>query len=313
MNPVVLTVTMNPALDKTVQVSQVKLGGLNRIGDVRMDAGGKGINVAKVLRSFGIEAEAWGIAGGRQGQVLRDCLEQAGVSFSLQEGPGETRMNMKVVDSANLLTTEFNEPGIRLDSDQLRLFKEKFSDRLDGVRYVVLGGSLPPGTPADYYGTLIEAAHRKQIPVLLDADGDAFARGADAGPFAIKPNLHEWEQYCGCTFTGDRELRESAVQVMRDKGITIVHISLGAEGSLLVHEKGAFRTRPYPIRPASTVGAGDSMVAAMVYGLVQGLPLERIARLSSAAGTVTAALPGTQVCSLAEMLRQESNVELTKL
>ncbi|WP_438448697.1 1-phosphofructokinase [Gorillibacterium sp. sgz5001074] len=312
MKPNVITVTMNPSLDKTVTVPHAALGRLNRIQDVRTDAGGKGINVAKVLKSFGVPVAAWAIAGGYQGRVIEEKLRAADIPTEFMEAPGESRTNLKVVDAETLVTTEFNEPGIRVDADLLQRFTARFVEGLDGVSYAVLGGSLPPGAPPDYYRILIEAARTRGVQVLLDADGEAFQRGIAAAPYAVKPNLHELESYLGEKLESEEEVA-AAAKLLIAKGVKLVQISMGAEGSILADESAAYRARPFPITPGSTVGAGDSMVAAMVHGLLQRLPLDGIARLCSAAGTVTASKPGTEVCTLEEVAGKLELVGLSRL
>lgn len=311
MNPNIVTVTMNPALDKTVSVDKVELAGLNRIKDVRVDPGGKGINVAKVLQGFGVSVSALGVAGGYQGRLLRDKLEVAGIPCSFEEAEGETRVNMKVVDESTRLTTEFNEPGITVGGEVLDRFTVRFAEALAQAGFAVLGGSLPPGAPVGYYRRLIEAARKQGIPVILDADGPAFAAGIEARPYAIKPNIHELEHYFRRSLDTDAELVEAAREIIRDKGVTLVLVSMGGDGSILVSGTEAYRAKPFPIKPLSTVGAGDSMVAAMVYSLLHNRTLPEMARLTSAAGTITASKPGTQVCSIAEVEEKLNQVELT--
>lgn len=313
MNPSVVTVTMNPAVDKTVSVDRVELAGLNRIKEVRIDAGGKGINVAKVLNGFGIRVAALAVAGGYQSRLLRDKLERAGIPCGFEEAEGETRVNLKVVDESTRQTTEFNEPGLEVNGAVLDRFTSRFADSLDGTAYAVIGGSLPPGAPAGYYRTLIEASRDRNVPVILDADGPAFAQGIEAQPFAIKPNIHELEHYLRRKLSRDGQLVAAARELIREKGVQLVLVSMGGDGSILVSETEAYRAKPFPIQPLSTVGAGDSMVAAMVYSLLGGRSLEEMARLTSAAGTITASKPGTQVCGIDEVEAKLSQVELVTL
>lgn len=310
MNPAVVTVTMNPAVDKTVSVDKIELAGLNRIKEIRMDAGGKGINVAKVLSGFGVSAAALAVAGGYQSRLLRDKLEQAGITCGFEEAQGETRVNLKVVDESTRQTTEFNERGIQVNEALLDRFTLRFAGALEGAAYAVIGGSLPPGAPAGYYRTLIEEARKRKVPVILDADGPAFAEGMEAKPYAIKPNLLELEHYFGRTLADDKQLVMAARELIRTKGIELVLVSMGGDGSILISGTEAYRAKPFPIQPLSTVGAGDSMVAAMVYSLLGGRTLPEMARITSAAGTITASKPGTQVCTLDEVEARLSQVEL---
>ncbi|MEV5026844.1 1-phosphofructokinase [Paenibacillus sp. LPE1-1-1.1] len=306
----VITVTLNPALDKTVTVEQFEYGGLNRIKEMRTDAGGKGINVAKVLKLFGIEVNALGFTAGYQGQVIRDQLEKLGVHSAMIEAEGETRINLKMVDESTKQTTELNEQGFAVDAPLLEQFRELFKTKAAEASIIVLGGSLPPGTPPDYYQTLIEIARELGIKTILDADGEALARGVEASPFAIKPNIHELEALLGEKLGTMEEVIRGA-KTLIDRGIEYVLVSMGAEGSLLVNRTEAVRASPFPIVPVSTVGAGDSMVAAMVYSFLEGKSIEETARWTSAAGTITASKPGTQVCTLQEVMHSVQRVALT--
>ncbi|MDQ8738874.1 1-phosphofructokinase [Paenibacillus sp. LHD-38] len=312
MKPVspVITVTLNPALDKTVTVDQFEYGGLNRIKEMRTDAGGKGINVAKVLKLFDIDVNALGFTAGYQGQVICDQLEKLGVHSAMIEAAGETRINLKMVDESTKLTTELNEQGFEVDAPLLEKFRELFKTKAAEASIIVLGGSLPPGTPSDYYRSLIESARALGIKTILDADGEALALGVEASPFAIKPNIHELEALLGERLGSMEEVIRGA-RILIDRGIEYVLVSMGAEGSLLVNQTEAVRASPFPIVPVSTVGAGDSMVAAMVYSFLEGKSIEETARWTSAAGTITASKPGTQVCTLHEVMESVQMVTLT--
>ncbi|MDQ0871917.1 1-phosphofructokinase [Paenibacillus sp. V4I3] len=305
----VLTITLNPALDKTVTVENFVLGGLNRIKDWRMDAGGKGINVAKVLKNFSVDVTAWGLCAGRQGNVLTDTLSSLGIPNWFVQAKGETRTNLKVYVEHTRETTELNEPGFTVDDDVLNQFLDRFRTDVRHVSLVVLGGSLPKGIPGDFYKTLIQIANEAGVRTVLDADGEPFVHGIEAVPYAIKPNIHELESFFGESFRTDEEIIDAARRLI-SKGIAYVAVSLGGEGSILVTETEAIRAKPAPITPLSTVGAGDSMVAALIYCMLHGMSLEEAARWSSTAGTVTALKPGTQVCTLAEVEEKLGSVNI---
>lgn len=306
------TVTLNPAVDKTVTVENFSFGELNRIKTIRTDAGGKGINVAKVLQRFSVPVKALGFQAGHEGKVILEKLREQGISSYLIEAEGETRTNLKVVDERTKQTTELNEAGFSPSEALLEEFVERFESSLCEASLVVLGGSLPPGTPVDYYRRLIELANRKGVRTILDADGEALARGIEAVPFALKPNIHELEALFDSTFTTDEQIVSAAQQLIR-QGISYVMVSMGGEGSILVSEREAIRAKPFPITPLSTVGAGDSMVAAMAYSFVHGKSLEDMARWTSAAGTVTASKSGTEVCTLDEVQDKLELVNIFRL
>ncbi|MUG45778.1 1-phosphofructokinase [Paenibacillus woosongensis] len=303
------TVTLNPAVDKTVTVEHFAPGELNRIKTMRTDAGGKGINVAKVLHSFSVPVIAWGIQGGHQGKIILDKLSEQGIPSRFIEAEGETRTNLKVVDEHTKQTTELNEAGSIPSRELLEQFLACYEAGLDEAAIVVLGGSLPPGTPADYYRRLIEIANRKGVRTILDADGEALARGIEAVPFALKPNIHELETLFGTKFTSEEQI-VSAARGLVSKGMSYVLVSMGGGGSILVTKEEAYRARPFPITPLSTVGAGDSMVAAMAYCLLDSKTTAEMARWTSAAGTVTASKSGTDVCTMDQVEESLDRIEI---
>lgn len=312
MNSPVVTVTLNPAVDKTVVIGKLQVGGLNRVQDVRIDPGGKGINVAKVLIQFGVNVIATGLIGGSQGQQLLKQLERENIQGNFLQSEGETRVNLKIVEEETKLTTEINEPGILINPEVLNNFSEKLSLLLNHASVIVLGGSLPPGIPEAIYKDYIELANRKGVKTILDAEGVALEEGIKARPFAVKPNIYELEKLIGKRLTTNQEII-SAGKSLVQKGVSLVMVSMGEQGSIVLTEKEAYRATPFTITPQSTVGAGDSMVATLVYSLLQGYSLEEIARWTTTAGTVTASKTGTQVCTLEEVQHFLPKVQVSKI
>lgn len=312
MGSTVVTVTLNPALDKTVTLSELKIGGLNRVRDLRIDPGGKGINVAKVLKKFNVNVIAAGFVAGFQGQQLLKQLERDAIEVCFVDVRGETRTNLKIVDEKVKVTTEINEPGFNVLPEDMECLGRKLSKLLSRASFLVIGGSLPPGAPNHIYRDYIEMANSKGVKVILDADGGALREGIKAQPFAIKPNLHELEQLVGRNLTTTEEI-VSAGKQMVGQGISLVIISMGSQGSIVLDQKEVYQVTPFPISPKSTVGAGDSMVAALVYSLLENKPLADIAIWATTAGTVTASKSGTQVCTLAEVQKFLSQVHALKI
>lgn len=300
MKPYVVTVTLNPAIDKTIVVESLTVGEVNRVKSSRLDAGGKGINVAKVLQQFAVEVTATGFIGGAQGQLLHQYLaaEQIGVDFL--EVPGETRTNLKIVDDSTGITTEVNEAGFTVASSELERLKEKLAGLLEGGSFLVLSGSLPPCTSHAIYRELIEMACSKGVKTILDADGEALQEGIKAAPFAIKPNIHELEKLVGRPLPDTAAILQAASAILA-QGVSLMIVSMGAKGAVIVDQTQAFWAKTGTILPGSTVGAGDSMVAALVYAWRRRFSLAQIAQWVTAAGTVTASKAGTQVCSMAEV------------
>ncbi|MBZ4646434.1 MAG: 1-phosphofructokinase [Clostridia bacterium] len=312
MKTSVVTVTLNPALDKTVTVSSLKTGGLNRVKDIRMDAGGKGINVAKVLKKFEVDVLAAGLIAGFQGQLLLEYLEAEGIKTSFLKIPGETRTNLKIVEEKTKITTEVNEAGFLVTQEDLKRFSDNLLHLMDQTCILVLSGSLPPGVPETIYKDYIEIANAKGIKTILDADGKALEEGIKALPFAIKPNIHELENLAGCKLLEEKDVVLAGRHLI-EKGINLVVISMGSEGAIVLNDKETYRVKTFPIKRESTVGAGDSMVATLAYALLNNKPLEEIAKWITTAGTITASKPGTQVCTLAEVQQSLHQVHAFKI
>ncbi|ULO09078.1 1-phosphofructokinase [Paenibacillus sp. 19GGS1-52] len=312
MKKLVITVTLNPALDKTVTIDGLEVGGLNRVNDIRTDAGGKGINVAKVLKGFHEEVSAVGYIGGHNGKLILERLEQEDIRHSFTETLAETRMNLKVVDSNVQVTTEINERGGTVSVPERNLFHESLRLLLEEAYILVLGGSVPPGIESSEYALLIEAARSKGVKTILDADGDALRYGLKAGPDVIKPNIHELEQLVGTTLATEQEIVRAARQLIAE-GTHWVIVSMGGEGSVAVSKEEAIRARPFSIKPESTVGAGDSMVAAIASSLIHGRSLTDTLCWATAAGSVTASKPGTQVCGPEEVIARLQDVGITSI
>ncbi|MFC0214566.1 1-phosphofructokinase [Paenibacillus chartarius] len=312
MKPTVLTVTFNPSLDKTVVLDQLRVGGLNRARQVRLDAGGKGINVAKLLHGFQVPVVAAGVCGGAEGGELTALLQKAGIDVDFVEVAGRTRTNLKIVDHSLQVTTEINEQGAEVNPRELQAVMDRIRANLDNATHLVLGGSLPPGVPTNVYAELIRNAKSRGIITVLDTDGEALKEGLAAAPYAVKPNIHELEQLCGRRLQSDAEIVEAGKQLLAG-GVSLLLISMGGKGSIAMNEREALRVTPFPVTVKSTVGAGDSMVAAMVYCLLNGKPLSDIAAFTSAAGTITASKEGTQVSSLSEMLEHVHRVAVAPL
>ncbi|HEX3033049.1 MAG TPA: 1-phosphofructokinase family hexose kinase, partial [Bacillota bacterium] len=255
---------------------------------------------------------AAGMVAGFQGEQLKKQLEGESLEYNFSTVPGETRTNLKVVDEALNVTTEINEPGFTVTGEQLKDFSDRLSGLLDEAGCLVIGGSLPQGAPDHIYRDFIELANGKGVRTILDADGPALREGIKARPYAIKPNLHELEQLVGHKLATSQDII-AAGRGLLEQGIALIIISMGSKGSIVMDDKEVYQVTPFKITPKSTVGAGDSMVAALVYALLGNKSLEEIALWATTAGTVTASKSGTQVCTLAEVQNLLSQVTTTKV
>ncbi|MER7950957.1 1-phosphofructokinase family hexose kinase [Streptomyces sp. NPDC096079] len=276
----ILTVTLNTALDLTYRVPALVPHASHRITQVIERPGGKGLNVARVLAALGYETVATGFAGGATGATLRDLLAETPVRDELVETAGPTRRTVAVVDTASGDTTQLNEPGPTVTAAEWTGFRTRFTRLLDGAAAVALCGSLPPGIHVGAYAELVRLARTAGVPVLLDTSGEPLRRGIAARPDLVKPNAEELAQ-----LTGAREPHR-ATRDARRRGAHAVISSLGPEGLLAATPEGLWRATPPAAVKGNPTGAGDSAVAGLLSGLVDKTPwpdrLTRAVALSAA-------------------------------
>ncbi|MGY5128591.1 1-phosphofructokinase family hexose kinase [Streptomyces nigrescens] len=296
----ILTVTLNAALDITYRVPRLHPHTTNRITEVSERPGGKGLNVARVLAALGHRTVATGFAGGGTGAALRTLLAETEVTDALVPVGGATRRTVAVVDAATGDTTQLNEPGPVVSPAEWDTFLGTYRELLGEARAVALCGSLPPGVPVDVYARLTRAARGAGVPVLLDTSGEPLRRGLAARPDLAKPNADELAALTGST----EPLR--AARDARRRGAHAVAASLGPDGMLAVTADGAWQAAPPRRIAGNPTGAGDSAVAGLLSGLVEELPWpDRLTRaVALSAATVRAPAAGEfDVATYEELLR----------
>lgn len=284
----IVTVTMNPAIDKTVEIDRLLAGGLNRIKKVEYDAGGKGINVSKTIHELGGESIATGFLGGNAGKTIASVLEAKGIQSDFVWVEGETRTNTKVFEESGAVT-ELNEPGPVIGETQMEELLKKLEGYAKEGTLFILAGSIPSGVDKTIYEKIIRLVHEKGAEILLDADGELFRNALPAGPDIIKPNRVELEEYAGYDYrASEEELLELAKKLM-DQGIGTVAVSMGKSGAMFVRDGYEVKCPALSVKAHSTVGAGDAMVAALAYAWDQKLNDEDTVRLciATSAGAVT--------------------------
>ena len=289
----IYTVTLNPALDKTVEIPDFAPGRVNRITALRTDPGGKGLNVSKVIAKLGGDSEAFVLLGGSAGRAVATALEGLGVRCHIAWGEGETRTNLKIVDPVRRINTDINEPGFAVPPALTDGLLDRLTAALRPGDIVVLAGSLPPGAPADTYATWITRCKAAGARVFLDADGAALAEGLRAKPFLVKPNDEELSRLLGRELRGVPALADAARQLVAS-GVENVVVSMGGAGAIYANADMLLRTEGLRVPVRSTVGAGDSVVAALALALGRGMPLHDAAVLSTAVGAANVMCSGTQ-------------------
>ncbi len=277
----ILTVTLNTALDITYRVRSLRPHASHRVSEVTERPGGKGVNVARVLAALGHEVTVTGFTGGATGRVVQEKLAAVpGVVDALVPLSGATRRTVAVVDERTGDTTQLNEPGPTVTPTEWSAFQEAYADLLHTASAVALCGSLPPGVPVGAYAGLIRTARSFGLPVLLDTSGEPLRRGVAARPDIIKPNADELAE-----LTGSHDpLR--ATQDARRRGAGAVVASLGPEGLLAATREGRWRATPPTPTRGNPTGAGDAVVAGLLSAWTDHLPWP--ARLTRAIALSTA-------------------------
>ena len=295
----IVTLTLNPALDKTARIETLRINALNRLSDVSLDAGGKGINVSSMIQSLGGESIAVGFAGGKSGEELLSMLDSKGLKHDFVRINESTRTNLKIVDFSGSLT-EFNERGPNVTTENWQNLESKLFSYARQDTFFVLSGSLCPGLEKDTYKKLCGKLREKGAKVFLDVDGEALKLALEGSineiPHYVKPNQYELLSLKDITDNksiSDSLLLEFANSLL-GKGLELCVVSLGEKGALFVNKKGAWRALGLKVKVMSTVGAGDSMVGALVYGLEKNLTLEETFAFSVAASSASCTTKGTQ-------------------
>ena len=289
----IFTLTLNPAMDKTVVIENFTPGGVNRIKSLRVDVGGKGINVSKCLKNLGCASTAAAFWGGAAGQRGIDFLRENGIGSLAVTVPEDTRTNLKIIDPIRHENTDINEPGPTISGENLAELTEKLDAAIAPGDILILSGSIPKGCPSSIYRDLIERYQGKGAKVYLDADGENFRLGITAAPALIKPNIDELNRHLNTSLTEISEIAAAAREFLK-LGIQEVVVSLGGDGALLVKEGLCLKADGLQVPVLSTVGAGDSMVAALACGAEKGLTDEQRLKLAIAISAASVMCSGTQ-------------------
>ncbi len=307
----IITVTMNPAIDKTLDVENFTGGSVHRVTKVIQDAGGKGINVSKAVQALGGETIAAGFLGGTAGRMIEHALDDLSIRHEFVHIDGETRTNIKVVDTAREgFVTEFNEPGPVVTPRNIDALAERLEELAGPSAIFVFSGSIPASVSPDIYAYFTRRLKKRQSTVMVDASGDALAEAIKAKPFLIKPNASEITRYFGLPEDTSEEALIDLGKTLLGKGINTVVISRGKDGALFLDHKQCFKAGGIQVQAHSTVGAGDAMLAALAYGFDYDLPYLECAKLSIAASAGACTTLGTKPPSreLTDVLAREVEI-----
>jgi len=297
---VIITVTLNPTLDKTLSVPVLQPGEVHRARFLRQDIGGKGINVSRALAALGVASIPIGFLGGATGRAMRDGLTAAGYDARFVDVPGETRQNLTLLDESTGVYTKINEPGPTVGPEHLATLYALVAELAAPGDLWALCGSLPPGAPADLYAHLVTAVQARGARAILDTSEEALRLGLMARPAGIKPNSEEAAQALGQPVSSDAEhvaaaRRLVALLAPATPPAPIVCLTRGARGLVLAAGGELVAAEPPPVLARSPVGAGDATLAGLLWALAEGCDASEMARRAVACGTAAAMQEGTGV------------------
>ncbi len=306
----ILTVSLNPAVDKACNVGEIVQGNVNRLRSMVKTAGGKGINVTRMLRHYDMDVTATGFLGGYAGKYIESEVLLTGAKCAFVHVNGETRTDLNII-ADNGYVTEILEPGPAISGETLDIFVAEYISLLEmNCNLVILSGSVPNGVPDNIYSQLIKLAYDRGIKTVLDTSGEALKKGISEAPYLIKPNQKELEYLLGRKLKSVREVAEQAV-LLRNKGIAKVVISMGEQGIVCAEHEGVYYCKPPKMDVKNTVASGDCVVASYAMSEIRGdNPQEAIiwATALSAANVTTmenACTPSECVEKLRGILRCE--------
>ncbi|HET9628102.1 MAG TPA: 1-phosphofructokinase family hexose kinase [Novosphingobium sp.] len=306
----IATLTLNPTIDGSSDAERLQHTHKVRTFNERFDPGGGGINVARVLARLGGEVEAVYLAGGVTGPVLSGLLERDGLPHQVLPIAGDTRISLAVHERSSGKEYRFVPQGPKVSPAEWRQCLDAVA-RLD-CAWLVVSGSLPPGLPEDSYACIVEIARNRGIAVVLDTSGSALAKTLERGGLRlVKPSLGELEQLAGKRLDGQDHIIAAARAIVEAGQAEIVAVSMGHRGAALVDIGQALVLPAIPVEARSAVGAGDSFVAAMTFGLAQGWETEQAFRLGMAAGSAAVLTPGTDLCHREDVARLAQMIGVT--
>lgn len=307
----ILTLTMNPAVDVFTSIDRVIPGHKLRCAPAQTHPGGGGINVARVLHRLGADVLALYAAGGATGLVLRELLEHEHIPAQAIEITDETRESFTAHENSSSQDFRFVLPGPTLSEPEWRACLNELA-RHGTPKYVIASGSLPPGVPDDFCAQMAAQARAQGSQFVIDSSGPALAAALQAGVYLVKPSLRELRDLTGLALDTESQWCEAARGLIKQGQAHIVALSLGEDGALLVTDQQAWRARALKVDVASTIGAGDSFLAGLIWALDQQHDMAQALRYAMAAGAAALLTPGTALCQAADIQRllQDAQVQL---
>jgi 1-phosphofructokinase family hexose kinase len=304
----IVTLTINPAIDQNLSVDRLVFEDRAYIQSKTESAGGRGINASSVIHSFGARTKAIATAGGENGKKLEQYLSSCGFPFELVNIKNEIRTNLTITDRQGL-TIKLNEPGPAIDARELVRLQHAVRNSLDNAEWLMICGSIPPGVPPQFYGTLVELGQSQNVKTLVDADGEALQYALEAHPTVVAPNQSEAERLLD-TVLITRSHSVAAAEKIRAMGANSVILSLGSRGAVGASEHQVVEAVPPRIDAVCPIGAGDALAAAFIWAMHEKRDFADAVRWGVASGTASAKLPGMNFASLEQTREIYASVEI---
>lgn len=308
----ILSLTLNPALDRTIYVERLVLGDTNRILRIETDAGGKGLNVSRILSELHTDTLCQGFLGGDAGSYIEHRLHVEGVRTDFVHIREPTRTNMNVQNAVGEPPTILNERGPAVTAEEIAAMLHRLKATLPNASMLVMGGTLPRGASVDLYCRIIETARNFGVPSTLDADGPCMVKALQSRPFMIKPNCAEAQRLLGIPVRTPEDALVAALR-FQAMGIEVPVVSLGVMGAVALRGREAYHALPPEVEVVSTIGCGDSLVAGMLHVLSRGGPLDEALIYGSAAGAATAMTTGAEIGSREAILSLLDGVQVRRM
>lgn len=286
----ITTVTLNAAIDKTYFLQSFDKGQVNRVQQMYSEPGGKGINVAKVLHTLGVNVTATGFFGGYNGKYIAASLNDRDIKQHFVSVKGESRLCLNIIDERNAVETEILETGPVVSDDEWERLKEQIDQLAAHSEFVIFSGSLPQGLSDDAYAQLIRIVHRHQAKAVVDTSGKALEKSLLEKPFMVKPNRGELADVMKMDSITEPEILK-VMEQWGEQGISLIVVSLGSDGALVAYRGTYYKVTPPFVEGANPVGCGDAMVAGITAGLTLDLNIEETLSLATATAVANATEP----------------------
>ncbi len=310
--PAIITLTFSPCIDKSVSVAFLAPDIKMSCSLTKSEPGGGGINVSRAIHKLGGTSTAMYVSGGCNGVKFDKLMAEESIKTLVISSMQETRENIIIVDESNHKQYRFGMPMTLLAVDEWQHFLHHLRQTED-LQYIVVSGSLAPGVPLSIFSEISAIAVAKKARLIVDTKGDALKQAVDAGVYLIKPNLGELSALLGKSKLLVHEIKDVARKLIASDKCEVVVVSMGDEGAMLVTSNFAQQVRPPLVERKSTVGAGDSMVAGIVFSLHSGKSLTQVIQYGVACGTAATLNPGTELCRLEDVEKMLSNLAITDL